>query len=384
MIYLLYVFFYGFMSQVKSSQDHFKIFVTSKSRLDNLANVIKLGSEFKAEQEVFDKLNAFLHSYAPVEARMRDFLHRYLQNNEPLLQQLGQVIAATSASVIKPKSLVPTETRENPMNVAKFGLYRFPFLVQEKLFIDDVEEYKPIPQVWNYTWTHFKQWVNIKGIPFLVNGYKDDEYSCVNRVLAAQAGKLLGLHCEEVLFGYLHNKCVTLTAFTEAVTLLENQIFELYQLDTLNYLYQSEQKRAFYFLIQHWSPYYQTAEGIKERFFEHFVNPDGSVFLSNHQAASFRTPQQMPINLMVPLEINKINYRAIKDMVARVGEKDLADITFSSIHDEFIDLHDVHARKMNKPNFAQKKQSFDANWDNLLKSIEEFEMIPKIPGGGGR
>ena len=212
-----------------------------------------------------------------------------------------------------------------------------------------------------------------------MNGYKDDEYSAVNRVVASQIGKLLGLHCEEVLFGYLHNKCITLTAFTEAVTLLENQIFELYELDTLNYLYQSEQKKAFYFLIQHWSPYAKTPEGIKERFFEHFVCPDGSIFLSNHQAAMFLTPQQMPVNLMVPLEINKINYRAVKDMVTRVGMKDLADIAFSSIPPEFIELHDAHAKKMNKANFAQKKQSFDANWSNLLEAIEEFEKFPRIP-----
>jgi len=348
--------------------------------LDNLANVVKLGSEYKSEQEVFDKFNNFVHSYSPIEPRMREFLHRYVQTNQPLIDQLQQAITTSSAGVVKkPASPIPTEKRENPINVIKFGLYRFPFLSQEKLLVDDVEDYKFIPQVWNYTGTHFKQWVNIKGIPFLVNGYKDDEYSCVNRVLASQIGKLLGLHCEEVLFGFYHTKTVTLTAFTEAVTLLENQIFELYELDTLNYLYQSEQKRAFYFLIQHWTPYVKTPEGIKERFFEDFVNTDGSVFLSNHQSAMFRTPQQMPANLMIPLEINKVNYRAIKDMVARIGQKDLADIAFSSIPDEFIELHDMHATKMNKPNFAQKKQSCDTNWSNLLKSLEEFEQFPRIP-----
>jgi hypothetical protein len=345
--------------------------------LNNLASVIKLGNEFKAEQETFEKFNAFVHSYTPIDKSTRDFLHKYLQNNEALINQLGQLITSTG-EVEKPKSDIPTVKKENPMNVKKFGLYRFPFLMQEKLFINDIEQYDEIPQDWNYSGTHYKSWYNIKSIPFLVNGYKDEEYSCVNRVLASQIGKLLGLHCEETLFGYLHNKAVTLTAFTECVNLLENQTFELYELDTLNYIYQSEQKRAFYFLIQHWTAFAKTAQGIKERFPEHFVNAEGSVFLSNHQSAMYLTPQQMPRNLMVPLEINKLNYRAIKDMVARVGQKDLAEITFSSIPEEFIELHDEHAKMMNKPLFSQKKESFSTNWDNLLLSLEEFENMPRL------
>ena len=159
--------------------------------LDNLANIIKLGGEFKAEAEQFEKFNQFVNSYSPIEQRMRDFLHSYLEKNRPLIEQLKQTIAATDAQVA-PKSNVPTQKCENPMNVQKFGIYRFPFLSQEKLFLGDIEEFPVIPQVWNYTGTHFKQWLNIKGIPFLVNGYKDDEYSCVNRVLASQIGKLLG------------------------------------------------------------------------------------------------------------------------------------------------------------------------------------------------
>ena len=86
----------------------------------------------------------------------------------------------------------------------------------------------------------------------------------------------------------------------------------------------------------------------------------------------------MPRNIMVPLEINKMNYRAIKDMVTRVGEKDLADIAFSSIPFEFVELHDEHAKKMHKANFLQKQQSFDSNWSNLLLSIQEFESIPRM------
>jgi len=344
--------------------------------LDNLAKIINLGTEFKAEQEQYEKFNQFIHSYTPIDAKTRDFLAKYTASNEGLVQQLGQAIEATGQT-LKPENPVPKLKKENPM-VTKFGLYRFPFLEKEKLYLGDVEEYPHIPQVWNFTGTHFKKWINVKGIPFLVNGYKDDEYSCVNRVVASQIGKLLGLHCEETLLGYFHDKAVTLTAFTEAVTLFENQTFELYELDSLNYIYQSEQKRAFYFLIQHWSAYVKTAQGMKERFPEHFVNPDGSVFLSNHQGAAFLTPQQMPRNIMVPLEITKLNYRAIKDMVTRVGQKDLADIAFNSVPDEFVELHDIHAKMMNKPSFAQKKESFDSNWSNLLLSIEEFESIPRL------
>jgi len=346
--------------------------------LDNLAYVIKLGTEFKAEQEQFERFNEFIHSYSPIEPRTRDFLAKYLQSNNSLIESLKNAIASTGQTLTQDTSSVPKVKRENPMNNQKFGLYRFPFLMQEKLYLGEVEQYPTIPQIWNYTGTHFKQWLNVKGIPFLINGYKDDEYSCVNRVVASQIGKMLGLHCEESLFGYYHNKAVTLTAFTEAVNLLENQTFEIYELDSLNYIYQSEQKRAFYFLIQHWTAYAKTEKGIKERFPEHFVSPEGSVFLSNHQSAMYLTPQQMPRNLMVPLEINKLNYRAIKDMVARVGQKDLADITFGSIPTEFVELHDEHANKMNKQTFAQKKESFDTNWSNLLISIEEFERIPRV------
>ena len=56
--------------------------------LDNLANIIKLGTEPQAESEQFEKLNQFINSYAPIEPRMRDFLHKYLMENEPLIQQL--------------------------------------------------------------------------------------------------------------------------------------------------------------------------------------------------------------------------------------------------------------------------------------------------------
>ena len=160
--------------------------------LDNLANIISLGQEFKAEAEQFEKFNQFVNSYSPIEPRMRDFLHKYLQANQQLIDQLGQLIAATSQTIApKTQSDIPKVKKENPMNVKKFGLYRFPFLSQEKLFLGDVEEYKTIPQIWNYSGTHYKEWKNIEGIPFLVNGYKDDEYSCVNRVLASQIGKLI-------------------------------------------------------------------------------------------------------------------------------------------------------------------------------------------------
>jgi len=345
--------------------------------LENLGNVVALGTEFKGEQFCFEKLNEFVHSYSPIDPKMRAFLQKYQMNNQELINNLGKLIAETGQTLKpeKPKPLFQNPKRENPINVKKFGLYRFPFLQQEKLYIGEVEQYPMIPQVWNFTGTHFKVFVNIKGIPFLVNGYGDDEYSVVNRILASQIGKMLGLHCEEVLFGYYHDKAVTLTAFTECINLLENQTFELYELDNLNYIYQSEQKRAFYFLIQNWRVYAKTDRGIKERFPEHFVTPEGSVFLSGHQSAMFLTPQQMPRNIMVPLEINKNNYRAIKDVTNRIGTKDLADIVFSSLPNELVELHDEHAKKMNKPNFAQKKLSFSTNWDSLIESIEEFEMM---------
>jgi hypothetical protein len=345
--------------------------------LENISHILALGDSYKAEQEQFEKFNTFVHVYCPIDPKMRAFLQKYQMNNQELIDNLGKLIAETGQSLKpeKPKPLFQNPKRENPINVKKFGLYRFPFLQQEKLYIGEVEQYPMIPQVWNFTGTHFKVWVNIKGIPFLVNGYGDDEYSVVNRLLASQIGKMLGLHCEEVLFGYYHDKAVTLTAFTECINLLENQVMEIYLLDELNYIYQSEQKRCFYFLIQNWRVYAKTDRGIKERFPEHFVTPEGSVFLSGHQSAMFLTPQQMPRSLLVPLEITKLNYRAIKDLILRIGTKDLADITFGSLPNELVELHDDHALKMNKPNFAQKKLSFSTNWDSLIESIEEFEMM---------
>src|ERR1700693_2095596 len=53
--------------------------------LENLGNVIALGSEFKSEQFCFEKLNEFINSYSPIDPRMRDFLNKYQINNQPLI-----------------------------------------------------------------------------------------------------------------------------------------------------------------------------------------------------------------------------------------------------------------------------------------------------------
>lgn len=345
--------------------------------LDNLSRIVSQGSEFQAEQEQLDNLITFINSYIPIDSKMQDFLKQYKQNTTDTLQQLTTLIAQDAQTNVKPKSIAPTIKKENPINVRKFGLYRFPFLQQEKLYLGDIEKYKTIPQVWNYTGTHWKLWKDINRLPFLVNGYPDDEYSAVNRVLASQAAKLLGLQCEEVFLGYLHNKCVTLSAFHEAVTLLENQAFEFYKLAD-NYYYLSDQKASFYFLIQHWVAYANTPKGVKARFDAHYIDNNGEVFLSNHQQAMFLTPQLMARNLRVKLDITPLNYQPIKDMVRRVGGKDFADIVFSSIPVEFVELHDEIATKLNKTTFEKKKECFDGNWVALLDALAQFEAMPRV------
>jgi hypothetical protein len=354
--------------------------------LKGLAHAVAMGNEPLLEKVQFDKLKGFIKSYTPIDSNMRDFLKKYDKITATQMDALGQIIEqrATEAGAKAAKTPSIVLKNENKINIRKSGLYRFPFLQKEKLYMGEVNEFKSIPQDWNFTGTHFKLWKNVHGLPFLINGYNDDEYSAVNRVLASQAGKILGLQCEEVFFGYFHGKCVTLAAFHEAVTLLENQAFELYPLAS-NYNYLATQKRAFYFLIQNWVAYAQVDSATtKERFDYHFVDSDGEVFLSKHEQAMFLTPQLMPRNLMVKLDITRDNYQPIKDMVRRVGNKDFADIVFSSIPDEFVDLHDELANNLNKTTFQRKKECFDGNWMNLLASLEEFEQMLSKPLQGVR
>jgi hypothetical protein len=344
--------------------------------LNSLRHAVAMGSEYEVEQSQFEKLKKFVTSYVPIDTKMQSFLAKYRENTSDIMAQLEALIMQ-DAPAVKPVSDVPVEKRENPVNVKKFGLYRFPFLQKEKLYLGDVEEYPTIPQVWNYTGTHFKIWKTVNKLPFLVNGFNDDEYSAVNKVLAAQAGKLLGLQCEEVFFGYLHGKCVTLTAFHEAVTLLENQGLEIYKLAT-NYNYLADQKNAFYFLIQNWVALANIDGEVRQRFDAHFIDSNGEPFLSGHEKATWLTPQLMARNLMVKLTITKLNYAAIKDMVRRVGSKDIASLVFDSIPDEFVELHDEIAAKLNKTTFQKKKECFDANWVRLLEALQEFERMPRM------
>jgi hypothetical protein len=344
--------------------------------LEGLKHAVAMGNEPEVEQSEFEKLKTFINSYRPIDPKMQEFLQQYASSTLDVMTQLGDLINQ-DAPPPKPQTPAPIK-RENPINVKKFGLYRFPFLQQEKLYLGDVENYPTVGQDYNFDGTHHKIWKTINRLPFLVNGYVDDEYSAVNRVLAAQAAKLLGLQCEEVFFGYFHGKAVTLTAFHEAVTLMENQALELYRLSS-NYNYLADQKRAFYFLIQHWTAYINIGSETKERFDSHFIDSNGEVFLSNHQQAMWLTPQMMSKNLMVRLTINKLNYQSLKDMVRRVGSKDLADIVFSSIPDEFVELHDEIANQLNKSSFEKKKECFDANYNRLLEALQEYEM--QITGG---
>jgi hypothetical protein len=92
-----------------------------------------------------------------------------------------------------------------------------------------------------------------------------------------------------------------------------------------------------------------------------------------HEMATFLTPQQMASNLLVRLNITKANYRPIRDLVMRVGDKDVADIVFSSIPENMVEEHDKVAMSHNKPNFNQRRESFDANWERLKEALEEFE-----------
>jgi hypothetical protein len=336
-------------------------------RLDTMAQQLAAGDLKSMPQAVAD-LVTFVTSYKPIDPKMADFLKKYAQANMPILQQLQQMVgdAPQEKPEAAPKPMKPQ------LNVRKYGLYRFPFLQQDRLDFGDISLMKTIKQELNAGATHYKLWKDINGIPFLVNGYPDNAYSCVTRVLAAQAGKMLGLSCEEVFFGNLNGKPVTLTAFQEAVTLLENETFKFYPM-AQNYEYQSEQKRAFYFLIQHWTAYAVVNGQVKERFERHFIDTKGDVFLSMHEMATFLTPQQMSPALMVRLTLNKLNYRPIRDLLVRVGDRDVADIIFSSIPQEMIEAHDELALGLNKPTFDQRRDAFDSNWERLKEAIQEFE-----------
>jgi len=331
--------------------------------------------EYSAEVSQFQRLTEFLQRYTPVDPKMQIVLQKFAQSNSEILASLGKLISQTGQSDNTTfNNVMKMPKKDNPINTQKFGLYRFPFLQKEKLYLGDVENYPTIPQQWNMIGLHWKLWKNVNGLPFLVNGYNNEVISVVNRIVASQAAKLLGLRTEEVFFGYLHGKIVTLTAFVESVTILENQVLELYPLVS-NYNYLADQKEAFYFLIQHWQSYVNIDGNTKERFDAHYIDSNGEVFLSNHQSAMFLTPQMMAKNLMVKLEINALNYRPIKDMIRRVGSKDLADIVFSSLPDELIELHDITAKKLNQTLIEQKRQCFSTNWERLLEATQQFETM---------
>jgi|GEM_PF-5092999 len=341
--------------------------------LVSLLSLFKLGNQYKAEAEQFEKFNQFVATYRPIESDMRSFLDEYKENNTNLIEELGSIIARdgdifSDEDVIKKNLNIKIDKK----------VFVFPFLEQDKLFLGNVEDYKNIPQDYDYSGTHNKSWITIKGLPFLIAGYSDDEYSAVNRVVASQIGKLLGLNCEETFLSYFHGKCVNLIAFKACISLAENQMFEMYELNHLNYLYQNEQKKAFYFLIQNWFACSKLDRTIKEKFSENFIDKGGNVFISSLHKAMFLTPQQMPKNLLIPFEINKFNYKPVKDMIEKVKKLDLVDLAFGSISNNFVELHDIEAEKLNKPTFYQKKDSFESNWDNLIKSLAEFEKLSGV------
>lgn len=338
--------------------------------LISLLSLFKLGNQYKAEAEQFEKFNQFVSTYRPIENDMRSFLDEYRESNQSTLDELKNIISRDGDMFSDDASI-----KKNLNIKVDKKIFTFPFFEQDKLFLGNVEDYKNIPQDYDYSGTHNKSWISIKGLPFLIAGYSDDEFSAVNRVVASQIGKLLGLNCEEVFLSYFHGKCVNLIAFKECVSLAENQMFEMYELNHLNYLYQNEQKKAFYFLIQNWFACSKLDRNIKEKFSENFIDKSGNVFISSLHKSMFLTPQQMPKNLLIPFEINKFNYKPVKDMVDKLKKLDIVDLAFGSISNHFVELHDLEADKNNKPNFYQKKDSFESNFSNLIKSLNQFEKI---------
>lgn len=336
-------------------------------RLDSLLQANQAGDMKTLQQGVADMMT-FLQTYHPIDSKMGDFLKQYAQTNTDLLSQL-QLMVGEPAPEAAPKLQSPLKPK---INVKKLGQFYFPFYMHEKLDLGNIADLKTIKQNMNMSATHYKLWKDINGIPFVVNGYPDDAYSCVTRVLASQAGKLLGLQGEEVFFGNSDGKPVTLTAFSEVVTLLESITFQLYQMAS-NYEYQSEQKRAFYFLIQHWTAYSIEHSQVKERYERHFIDAKGNVFLSQHEFATFLTPQQMSSAMIVRLHITKDNYRPIRDLIIRVGDRDVAAIVFDSIPLDMVEQHDQIAVAMNKPSFDQRREAFDSNWERLKEALQEFE-----------
>ena len=259
----------------------------------------------------------------------------------------------------------------------KVTLYRFPFLQNKELMLGDLSSYPTTHQSLNKLVSNFKFWKNIKDVPHLINEYPDEAYSCVTAVLASQLGKLLQLHCEETFFAELDGKPVTATAFHECITVLENDLFEMYPL-TSSFLRQSIQKQIFYFLIQNYNAYAYVNTKLKERLERHYVDSSGNAFLSNHSMAAFLTPQQLPVNIIVKLHINHENYLVVRDFINKVGKIDLTEVAFDSIPKEMVQAHDVIAEKINKPTFEQKKLSFHSNWQRLIEAKKEFEELVKV------
>lgn len=346
-------------------------YIRLQSYLENLANVISLGNEFVLEQEYFDKFHNFICSYQPIDVKMGEFLRSYADKNASLIGQLQKLIGLTANDVVRKPKDDFAEYQKQKVTIKKNGLFRYPFLHGDKLVINDVENFKTIKQIWNPDGLHQKLWKNVNEIPFLINGY-DDDYLAVNRLLASQIGKLLGLQCEEIFIGDFLGKIVTLTAFQDAITLLENQSFELYELAS-NYTYQSHQKRIFYQLIQHWAAYALVDNHLVERFDLHYVDSSGNVFLSRHEKAAFVKSHQLPNHLSIMMSVNEENYRPIKDLLVRVGDMDVAAVACTSLPTEYVEIHDEIAYTTNRPSLSDKQLNLKHNWEEIKNSVEQFE-----------
>lgn len=340
-------------------------------RLQEFMDALSTGDN-KVIALAYEMLNKILTNYRPIDPKMDEFLVQFRKINSNLILNLQQIMQ----SIIPDINTDPKNVSKKPRaTVEKQGLYRYPFYAFEKLDVGNISDYPTIYQTMNVSGTHFKLWKNINNVPFIVNGH--DAYSCTTKVLASQAGKLLNLQCEEVFFGNLDGKRITVTAFHEAVTLLENTSFELYPMSE-NYLYQSQQKQAFYFLIQNWPAYSVIRGEVKERFERHYIDSNGNIFLSQHENATFLTPHQMSNALLVRFSLTQENYAAIRDLIVRIGDKDLADIVFSSIPVYMIEEHDEIANNYNKPTFDMRRQAFDSNWTNLKEAFEQFDNNLKL------
>lgn len=333
--------------------------------LVNILNLFSLNELFATRNQI-EEMENFLQNFKTIDLNDKIYLDTYYNQYKKYIRDIMTLL---NQDIQKEEDNLKIE-KQNFFN--EIIQQKSNFKVGKQLIMKDANELSTIQPTWNANGIHQKLYVEHNQNIFLVDGYEENAIACVNRVLVSQLINFFELNGEEVYFSNYHGKLVNLTKVVPAVSLMENWTYEFYPLDKKNYIRESQEKRALYFLVQNTHAYIQKSLKWKERFSEHFIDTFGHVFICNNAHSSFLTSKNLGDNVLT-LEITKENYPTLKKKFLTHQKQDIAEIIFSSIPFEYVQLHDKDAKKFNKPTFLEKKINFDKNWHIFLECIYEFK-----------